>query len=222
MQDRQVGHVNHKKVEPYPLIIDAGECFMYLQWCETVMLDFVVLKEGGDDMCRRYSAAFGKGPHPSDFTRARLELGKLDFGDVKDRFVEYWPAVTQQPDVKDAIERVVLWRNALGHVNVQAFRAHLLYTPTERTLRRMEAVFRCHQCLDYLENCVCPEDEDAAEPISLAITRDVIDTIYNDITLVDLRCFYPVAALLDVEYRGVAWPVPGGGYVFKEHHRAGS
>ena len=213
--------MNQKKVKPYPLLIDAGQCFMYLQWCETVMLDFIVLKEGGDDMCCRYSAAFSKESLPSDFTRARLELGKSDFGDVKERFVKDWPEITQQPEVEDAIERVVLWRNALGHVNVQAFRAHLLYTPTDRTMRKMLSVFRCHNCLEYLETCQCPDDEDRAEPFSLSITHEVIDTIYNDIELVDLLCFYPVASVLNAEYRGVAWPTLGGEYIFREHHRCG-
>ena len=212
--------MSSKKVEPYPLIIDAGQCFMYLQWCETTMLDLVVLKEGGEDMRRRYSAAFGKAPHPSDFTRARLELGKLDFGEIKERFVAYWPAVVRQREVEDAIERVVLWRNALGHVNVQAFRAHLLYTPTDRTLRKMQTVFRCGKCLQYWEDCGCPDDRELAEPASIAITEEVIDGIYNDIQMADLHCFYPVACLLNVDYTGVAWPVPGGGYVFKEHHRS--
>ena len=200
-------------------MIDAGQCFMYLQWCETVMLDFVVLREGGDDMCRRYSSAFGKGSHPSDFTHARLELGKLDFGPIKDRFVEYWPHVARQSPVKEAIERVVLWRNTLGHANVQPFRAHLLYTPVNGTLRRMQEVFRCHRCLEYWARCQCPT-EDQAEPLTLAIDSDSISTVYEDIKMVDLNCFYPVAILLNVDYMGVAWPIPGGGYVGKEHRRS--
>ena len=69
-----------KSVEPDELLIDAGECFMFLLWSETVMRDIVVLKEGGEDMRRRYSEAFGRGPHPSDFSRNLMELGTLDFG----------------------------------------------------------------------------------------------------------------------------------------------
>ena len=58
-------------VQPDRLLIEAGECFMYLQWCETMMRDLVVLKNGDVDMCRRYSEAFGRAPHPSDFSRKR-------------------------------------------------------------------------------------------------------------------------------------------------------
>ena len=208
--------MNQPKVEHYRLMIEAGECFMFLQWCQTVMIDFVVLKQGGDDMCRRYSAAFGEKPHPSDFTHARLELGKLDFSQIKDCFAGYWPQICQEKEVADAIERLVLWRNALGHANVQTFRAHLLYTPTDRNWPRLRAVFRCHKCLEYLENCEC-SNEDVGEPLSLAIKQNTIIEIYKDIELVDLRCFFPVACILNVSYRGVAWPKLGGGYVLQEH-----
>ena len=39
-----------KSVEPDELLIDAGECFMFLLWSETVMRDIVVLKEGGEEV----------------------------------------------------------------------------------------------------------------------------------------------------------------------------
>ena len=211
--------MNQKKVEPDPLMIAAGECFMFLQWCETMMLDFVVLKEGGDDMRCRYSAAYGKEPHPSDFTDERLKLGQWDFGQIKERFFVYWPELVQQREVRDAIERVVLWRNALGHVNVQQFRSHLLYTPKDSTWSKMKNFFKCYKCLKYWVSCEC-HAEDQAVPSTIAITSDYIDTIYNDIQLVDLNCLYRVAKLLNVNYMGVAWPVPGGGFIHMEHRRS--
>ena len=60
-----------KSVEPDELLIDAGECFMFLLWSETVMRDIVVLKEGGEDMRRRYSEAFG-----SDLTPGNSSTGE--------------------------------------------------------------------------------------------------------------------------------------------------
>ena len=75
--------LNSQSVEPDRLLIAAGECFMHLLWIETVMRDLVVLREGGENMRRRYSAAFGKDPHPSDFSTRRMELGTRDFGVVK-------------------------------------------------------------------------------------------------------------------------------------------
>ena len=207
------------EVRPDMLWVKAGECFIYLLWGETVMRDFVVLREGGEDMRRRYSVAYGKDLHPSDFTHARLELGIYDFGVVKNRLLGHWPKLTCETEVQDAIERVVLWRNALGHANVQPFRAHLLYTPTKAALDKILTVMKCPDCLVYLADCECPAEE-IVDPISLTINDELIRTIYRDIRLVDLRCFRDVASALDVEYRGIAWPLIGGGYEVVEYHRS--
>ena len=77
--------MNAGSVESDELLVAAGECFMFLLWSETSMCDLVVLKEGGEGMRRRYSRAYGKEPHPSDFSRRRLELGMKDFTEIKDR-----------------------------------------------------------------------------------------------------------------------------------------
>ena len=115
-----------RSAEPDRLLIVAGECFMHLLWVETVMRDLMVLREGREDMRRRYSMAFGRESHPSDFSRKRMELGTRDFGFVKEQFLEYWPEWRDDWEVHDAIERVAIWRNALGHANVQPFREFLL------------------------------------------------------------------------------------------------
>lgn len=127
--DTRLRTTHGRKVESEEFLIEAGQCFMYLLWSETVMRDFVALKEGGDDMCRRYSQAFGKTPHPRDFSRLRLELGKLDFSVIKERYLGHWSKWKNSREIRDAIERVVLWHNGLGHANVQPFRGSLLYTP---------------------------------------------------------------------------------------------
>ena len=195
--------MNVSEVQPDLLWVKAGECLMYLLWCETVMRDFVVLREGGDDMRRRYSVAFGEESLPSDFTRARLELGISDFRVVKKRFLGHWPELTRETEILDAIERVVLWRNALGHANVQPFRAHLLYTPTKAALDNILTFMKCPDCFVRLADCECPPVA-VMDPISLVIDDEMIRTIYRDIRLVDLRCFRDVASALDVEYRGIA------------------
>ncbi len=76
--------MNARNVESDEFLIAAGECFMYLLWSETAMCDLVVLKEGDEGMRRRYSSAFGQDPHPSDFSRSRLELGIKNFKVIKD------------------------------------------------------------------------------------------------------------------------------------------
>ena len=209
-----------KNVTPDELLVEAGQCFMFLLWCETAMCDLVVLKEGNEDVRRRYSRAFGKEPHPSDFSRRRLELGMKDFSVIKDRFLSHWPQWQDSREIRDAIERVVIWRNGLGHANVQPFRGHLLYTPTEASWKRIRNFMRCHECYKYHKDCSC-HHKNLAEPHSVIIKDETIQTIYKDIRTVDVECLYPTAASLDVEYRGVAWPTEDAAYVLREHHYSG-
>lgn len=210
-----------KSVKSEDFLISAGECFMFLLWSETAMCDLVVLTEGDKEMRRRYSKAFGKDPHPSDFSRNRLELGAKGFGEIKERFLGHWPEWKKHQGVRDAIERVVIWRNGLGHANVQPFRGHLLYTPTEASWRRIDSYTRCHLCYEYHKDCGCCH-EDLSEPPSIIVNDETLLTIYQDIRTVDVECFYPTAVALDVEYRGVAWPVEDGDYLVREHHSSES
>ena len=207
---------NSLSVEPDNLLTAAGECFMHLLWAETVIRDLVVLQEGGADMRGRYSAAFGKDPHPSDFSKKRMELGTRDFGVVKEQFLAYWPELVDNVEVRDAVERVVIWRNALGHANVQPFREFLLYTPVGSTSRRIQRYMRCHICFKYHKDCQCNR-EDVADPDSLIIRLRTLRTIYLDIRTVDVSCFYPAAVSMDVAYRGFGWPAETEGYIFMEH-----
>ena len=199
----------------------AGQCFMFLLWCETTMRDLVVLKEGGKGMRRSYSRAFGKDSHPSDFSRRRLDFGTRDFIEIKDRFLCHWPKWKDHREVRDAIERVVIWRNALGHANVQPFRNHLLYTPREAAWKRIRNYARCSQCYRYHEECSCRHDN-LAEPQSIVVKNETLRTVFEDIRTVDVECFYPTAIILNVEYCGVAWPDKDGSYILKEHHYAPS
>ena len=213
--------MNARSVGADEFLIAAGECFMFLLWSETAMCDLVVLKEGDVGMRRRYSRGFGKEPHPSDFSRRRLELGAKDFTKIKDRFLDHWPQWKDHREVRDAIERVVIWRNGVGHANVQPFRGHLLYTPTEASWKRIRNYMRCHRCYQYHKECGC-RHENLAEPYSIIVKDETLRTIYEDIRTVDIECFYPTAISLDVEYRGVAWPTEDGTYMLKEHHYSGS
>ena len=210
--------MNTKEVQPDALLLAAGECFMHLLWCETVMRDFVVLGESGEDLRRQYSEAFGKQPHPREFSRRRMEMGKNDFAAVKDRYWDLWPELRGDPEAVDAIERIVIWRNALGHANVQPFRGHLLYTPKDRAWERIRNHTRCSQCYLYHKDCDC-HLEDIADPPSIVIREDSLVGIYEDICTADVQCFFPTAKRMNVEYRGMAWPMPEGGFLVKENHR---
>ena len=207
-----------KRVEPDVLWIKAGECFMFLLWCETVMGDFVVLKEGGEDMCKRYSESFGRGLYPSDFSRKRLEIGKSSFGTTKTQFLRHWPNWAHEEEVSDAIERVVIWRNGLGHANVQPFRDFLLFTPIKTSLTKIRKYTRCKECNEYLKDCKCAQ-KDVAEPRSVVVSRQTLETIFLDIRTVDLNCYYPTAKLLNIEYQGIAWPEKDGAFAQKIYHR---
>ena len=206
-----------QRVESDDLLMRAGECFMYLLWCETTMRDLVVLKDGGEDMCKRYSDAFGKAPHPRDFASNRLELGKLDFRKIKCKFLKHWPR-RAEGEIEYVINRVVIWRNVLGHASVQPFREHLLYTPADSSWKNINKYMTCHKCRKYLKDCKC--EHDRAEPHSLSIGHETLDTIYEDIKAIDVQCFYPTARILNVEYQGVAWPTNRrGNYEIKKNHR---
>jgi hypothetical protein len=185
------------------------------------MRDLMVLREGREDMRRRYSMAFGRESHPSDFSRKRMELGTRDFGFVKEQFLEYWPEWRDDWEVHDAIERVAIWRNALGHANVQPFREFLLYTPADSAWKRIQRYTRCHRCFKYQVECDCPND-DVAEPRSMVIREENLQTIYLDIRTVDVSCFYPTAVSLEVAYKGFGWPTETGGYLIKQHYPLGS
>ena len=207
-------------VKPEEFLIAAGQCFMFLLWSETAMRDLVALEEGGESMRKRYSEAFGKGPHPRDFSQRRMELGREDFGAIKERFLSRWPELKEDREIRDAIERVVLWRNVLGHANVQPFRGYLLYVPTEVSWRRIREYMRCHRCHEYLRFCKC-EPQDQTDPLSIIVKDETLQTIYDDIQIVDIECFYPAAVSIDVAYQGVAWPSGEGGYLLKENRYSG-
>ena len=195
------------KVEQDEHLIAAGECFMFLCVIESYMRDFIVLREGGDDMRRRYNEAFGREVLPSDFAQQRLNLGTQSFGVIKDRFLALWPEWKKQRDVNEAIERVVLWRNGFGHANVQPFRPYLLYTPTDKSWKLIRRYMKCPHCLNYFEACQCSQDN-LMEPKSVVLRcRDAkfLEVFYADIKTVDIDCLVPTAMRLDVAYRGLAW-----------------
>ncbi len=191
---------------------------MFLLWAETTMRDLIVLKEGGEEMRMRYSESFGNKTHPADFARSRLEIGKLDFGKVKERFLNEWPDWRNHREVNDAIERIVIWRNALGHANVQPFRGYLLYTPPNKSMRKIDRYTRCDKCYKFHECCNCHR-EHIAEPYSLVVDTDAIKTIFQDIRTVDIHCLYPTAVYLNVDYRGIAWMQEDRQYLIKENRR---
>ena len=193
---------------------------MFLLWAETAMRDLVVLGEGDASLRRRYSQAVGQEPHPRDFSRRRMELGRKSFGSIKERFLSLWPQWKTPGEIRDAIERVVIWRNVLGHANVQPFRGHLLYTPTEASWKRMSEYMRCYRCHDYHKNCGC-EPQDHADPLSVMVKDETLETIYEDLYTVDVECFYHAAVSIDVAYRGVAWPSEDGEHEIKEHRPSG-
>ncbi len=207
-------------VERDEFMAESGQCFMYVLWSETTMRDLIVLQEGGTEMRRRYSEAFGRGPHPSDFSRKRAKLGKMDFADLKERFLEHWPHWKQNREIWDALERLVLWRNGLGHANVQPFRGYHLYTPRDASWKRIDAHMRCGQCFKYHGCCACGQEE-LAQPPTLIVRSQTLKTIYEDIRTVDVRCFYPTALSLNVAYSGVAWPNEEGEYTIKSNRLSG-
>ena len=200
MSDMNIEHDEH--------LIVAGECFMYLCWVESMMRDFVVLHHGGKDMCDRYSKAFGQGDHPSDFARARLKLGHSSFNEIKEEFLNAWPKWKAQNSVHEAIERVVIWRNAFGHAQIQQFRPYLLYTPNKQSWKKINEYTRCDKCRELHKNCQCSK-EDLADPPTIIMRcsdESFLNNLYGDIRTIDFDCLRHTAEMLSIPYNGIAWP----------------
>ena len=192
---------------------------MYLGWVESTMRDFVVLKEGDKDLRRRYSEAYGKDDHPRDFVRRRLELGRLTFGAIKNRFLCLWPIWRDDPNIRRAIECAVIYRNGFGHSQIQPFRPYLLYTPNEDSIDKINEYMLCNNCMKMSKDCICNK-ENHADPYTLifeCLDEKFHAQFYQNIKTIDLYCFSPTAKLLDIAYQGVAWP-QGNEYVIGEHH----
>ena len=208
-----------KRVDTDKHLLSAGECFMFLCWIESTMRDFLVLSEGSAELRAAYNGAYGSTSHPPEFSRRRLELGRLSFGRIKNQFLSRWPRWKNDTDIHDSIERIVIYRNGFGHAQVQPFREYLLYTPNVTATKAIQEFMKCPMCLKRLGNCEC-EREDIAEPLSLVfrcLDKNFLLQLYGDIQAVDQRCFLPTARALDVAYQGVAWPV-GERHVLAQHH----
>ena len=200
--------MKNTRIERDEHLIAAGECFMSLCWVESTMGDLIVLQDGDDDMRKRYNDAFGHENHPADFTRNRLNLGKLTFEKVKEKFLYRWPDFRKSKTVHKSIERAVIFRNGFSHANIQPFRPYLLYTPDKSACKKIKKYTKCPKCLNYREICKC-QDDNLSDPRTLifrCLEKEFLTSFYGDIQRIDLECFVHAAKSIDVAYRGWAWP----------------
>lgn len=208
-----------KRAETDKHLQSAGECFMFLCWTESAMRDLLALSDCSAGLRAKYNCAYKITSYPSGFTRKRLELGRLSFGDLKNQFLARWPEWKENSNVRYAIERVVIYRNGFGHAQIQPFREFLLYTPNKKAVEAIREFMRCSTCLKFLKYCNCERD-DMAEPLSLVFhCRDgnFLSQLYGDIKTIDQECFLPTAMDLDVAYQGATWPEDEG-FVAVQHH----
>ena len=201
-------------VEVDHLLLEAGQCFMYLLWVESMMCDLMALREGGQALVDRYNTAYGTGSNPSSFSKKRLEIKSLTFAKIRDRFFGLWPQWQRANSIRESIERAVILRNAFSHSQVQPFRNYLLYNPT--SWDSINRHMKCGRCLNYLGNCNCSK-VDLAEPRCLKLDSVVVDGAYEDIKEIDRNCLFPTAVNMGVRYRGIAWPNEIGGFEIAEN-----
>lgn len=91
-------------------------------------------------------------------------------------------------------------------------------TPREATTHGREyGNTRCADCFQYYKDCTC-QPEDLADPPSILIREETLQAIYDDIRAADIECFFPVAIHMNIEYRGIAWPMPDGEFLVMENH----
>ena len=201
----------------------AGECFMFLLWVESTMIDFLTLEAGDSVMRNGYNSAYRSGSaFPKDFATSRLELSRKTFEEVKGIFLKKWPQWKNDGEVHSAIERMVIFRNAIGHAQVQPFRPYLLYTPHgQKALDRIYTYMHCAGCGQLLKNCGCKKKEDLASPRTMKLSfsdRKFVAGLYGDIRTVDGKCFFSTSKLLNVAYQGIAWPLPNGKFHLRRNN----
>ncbi|MDD9962272.1 MAG: hypothetical protein OXU70_09300 [Gammaproteobacteria bacterium] len=208
-----VEHDNHLRC--------AGECFMFLSWVQSTMCDLLALHGLGPERKKRYNAAHRAGASwPSDFSTRRMELSGRNFGSLKDEFLRTWPQWCDPPDVREALERVVIYRNGIAHAQIQPFRDYLLYTPSASSWKKIREYTRCHQCREFHKDCGCDKANQASPPSLIFPFLDsrFLTSLYADVEMVDVNCFAPTAAALGVAYKGIAWPDAHRGYRLARVH----
>lgn len=196
-------------------LILAGESFMYLRWVESAMIDFLTLEAGGSEMRDNYNRTYGHGDWAVDFAKNRLERSEKSFGTVKEDFLEKWPCWKNDPEVHGAIERAGIFRNAIGHAQVQLRRPYLLYMPKSKGGEEwniLSQYLSCLTCHKPIKDCFCKGD-DTAFPRSLKFTfqpghNDIVDILYT----LDRKCFLPTSKLLNVAYWGLEWLSTSDGF----------
>ena len=198
------------KVEIDQHLINAGECFMYLCLVENTMRNFLVLEQGGKDMRERYNESFGKEKLPPDFAQKRIEISVKTFGNIKIQFLDKWPKFKSDREVRDSIERIVIYRNGIAHSNIQPFRNWLLYLPNKSTWRSIRRYMKCPTCSGYLINCKCNDHSKPTTIVFRCCDKEFTDPLFADIELIDTQCFHSIAQNLGVNYIGIAWPKPNG------------
>ena len=204
--------MKNTRIECDEHLIAAGKCFMHLCWVESTMRDLIVLCDGGDDMRKRYNCAFGRESHPPDFARNRLNLGKSNFGEIKEKFLCRWPDCRKDTTMHESIERAVIYRNGFAHANIQLFRPFLLYTPNKLAWEQIKKYMKCPKCCNCYGACRC-QDDNLSDPKTLIfrcleekfLTSFFLTSFYGDIQTID-ECFVLAAKSIDVAYQGLAVP----------------
>ena len=189
---------------------------MFLSWVQSAMCDLLALEALSPESRATYNAAHkANAPWPMDFSIKRLTLSKESFGTLKGWFLDKWPQ-WRTHSVHASIERVVLLRNAIGHAQVQPLRPYLLYVPEDGKWAALEEYFRCERCHQLLKDCTCEH----ASPKALYLPCQeswFVQSLYENIRIVDMECLLPTAKLLSVEYQGCAWPTANGNYKVSRH-----
>ena len=185
---------------------------MFLCWIESQIRDFLALEECGKDVQLKYNKAYGKDKHPREFSKKRLELGKQSFNDIKKKFLIKWPEFGEEKEIRESLERIVIYRNGFAHAQIQSFREFLLYTPNKSALGAIKKYMKCPKCSLPLINCKC-EHAEQTEPLTIVfrcLDERFISELDYDLQIVDQKCLYVLAKQMDIPYIGIAWQTKDG------------
>ena len=167
---------------------------MYLRWVESRLHEFLCLKEGKQPAeCVQYIL--------------QQQASGITFGKLIDEFLQKWP---QDARIRLAFKIIEIHRNSFSHAYMPASGDHLLFAPSNRTMKLIKETGLVTDALKAAEA--------AESPFVLRLPclhEPFLNAFYENLKLIDFACFRQVARDLGIKnYAGLLadhdWPLTEG------------
>jgi len=173
---------------PEQAMVNAGLTFIFTVWLQGQMSDLIILKNNPDLV-----ADFVANPQkiPAPYQKLRVSYWALQFGEVKEEFVDAFSGELTEQDIQD-IEQIYHIRNMIGHAHVSVGRDYMLYRPgSARKEQEVLAAFN-------------PEPvADQSDPVIIKLSfwrQEVFKSFSDQIERLDQVCFARLAETLGVPH----------------------